>query len=237
MKCFNAFSLLLTTFLFFSCNNASEGKPEPTTNAANTSTEESIQISSNSNTIVIFEHQVDDFENWQTVFNSQQALRTKNGLSVVSIGRGIGDPSIVYVTLKAKDSEAAKEFSTQTETIESMKKAGVVGSPMIHLVNIFREEAPEITYKEKLIVEYHVKDFKMWLNAYDAKEKKWRVDHGMIDRAIGYSVRDTNDVYLFFDVSDISKAQHRLASKEFEEFMKDSGRDGTGMALFYKLIK
>jgi len=236
IKYLNVSSLLLAMFLLFGCKDQSKEKPGATTDTPIIKTEKATPPVKPI-MIVVFEHKVIDFEKWRTVFNTQEAFRAGSGLSVLSIGRGVNDTNLVYVVMKANNIMAAQDFPTHTETKELMKKAGVIGSPMVHFVSVLRYEVSDTSYKKRMMVEYNVKGFQAWLKAYDEKGKNVRAEHGLIDRTIGHELSDTSNVYLFFDISDIKKAKSRLASSELKQFMKDAGIVTPPTSHLYKVIE
>jgi hypothetical protein len=235
MTYLNSFALLLAMFLFFGCKDQSKERTEPATKTAATKIENVVPVKPLM--LVVFEHKVTDFKKWRAVFNTQEAFRTGSGLSVLSIGRGINDTNLVYVTLKANSVMTVIEFPTLTETKELMKKSGVIGSPMVHFVSVLRYEVSDTSYRERMMVEYNVKGFQAWLKAYDEKGKNVRAEHGLIDKTIGHELRDTSNVYLFFDISDIKKAKSWLASSELKQFMKDAGIITQPSSHLYKVIE
>ena len=140
--------------------------------------------------------------------------------------------------MKADNAQKALDFTGLTETRETMKKSGVSNPPMIYLMNIVRNDNPKSDYKERLMVEYHVKDFDVWLKAFDEEGKETRAAKGLLDRSIARDVADSNRLYLLFDISNRVKAEAWAGpgSKELEKFMSDAGVDSPPMFQAYKLV-
>ena len=233
MKKISLFSASAIIVLSLACGSSSAEKTEPKIDDSSANPETSSQTSSS--TIMMIQHKVEDFEKWLTVFDQDEPARKENGLSLLTLGRG-DDPNMIYITMKADNLQQALKFTGLTETRETMKKAGVSSPPMIYFMNVVRNDNPKSDHKERLMVEYHVKDFNLWLKAFDKEGKETRAAKGLLDRSISRDVADSNRLYLLFDVSNRPKAEAWASPNELGKFMNDAGVDSAPMFQAYKLV-
>ncbi|HET9745358.1 MAG TPA: hypothetical protein VFP97_06590, partial [Chitinophagaceae bacterium] len=61
--------------------------------------------------MMVVEHPIPSFDLWLSVFHAHDADRKASGLTLLRIGRGIGDTNTVLIRMKADDITKAKEFS------------------------------------------------------------------------------------------------------------------------------
>ena len=230
---FTAAALIL---LSFACNSNSEENNDSKTTETPVNPETSAPASFSPYMVMLIQHRVGDFNKWLTDFNGHEAKRKDNGLSLLTLARGVDDSNMVYIRLKADDRQKAIDFPFLDDTKETMKKSGVSGPPMIYYMNVVRDEKPSTDLKERVIVSHHVKDFDVWLNAFDAKGKQVREANALIDRTIARDLGDPNVVYIVFDVIDHEKAKSRISSSEVKTFMAEAGVDGNLEVHFYRLV-
>jgi hypothetical protein len=236
MKHLSIFFVSALILLSFACKNDAEEKTETKTSESSVRSDTSTEPTFSPYTVMMIQHRVEEFDKWLAVFNDQATARKENGLSLLTLARGADDSNMVYIRLKVDDKQKAMDFPTLTDTKESMKKSGVSGSPVIFYMNVIRDEKPTTDLKERVLVSHHVKNFDVWLEAFDEKGKQVRVANALIDRTIARDLSDTNKVYIVFDVIDHAKARARIFSPEVEKFMKDAGVDLPPTVQFYKLV-
>ena len=227
---------LAAIFLFVGCKSSSEEKIEPNTNESTASTETSTQADFNPYLAMWISHRIENFDKWLKIFDAHDTARRRNGLTVLTLGRDVEDSNIVYVRLRADDKQKAMDFFALNDTKEAMKNSGVSGRPVIIYMNVIRDDQPNTDLKQRVIVSHHVKDFDVWLKAFDDKGKQTRAANALIDRTIARDIADTNMVYIVFDVVDLEKARARIFSAEVKKFMADAGVDSPPVVRFYKLV-
>ncbi len=221
--------------LFFSsCNN---GKEKEKTESKDTTAaiQTPVKPTVNPMYVVVVQHSVKSFEKWKPLFDADDSVRKSIGLKVLGVGRGLDNPNMLYVMMRADDVQKAKDFTQSPKLKETMQKAGVTGAPVISFLTVVRDDSSAIPQKERIFVKHHVKDFDAWLKVYDAEGKETRAANGLIDRGLARGVDDPNMVYILFAVSDMKKAKARLNSPELEKVMTDAGVDSKPEAHFYKL--
>ncbi len=75
---------------------------------------------------------------------------------------------------------------------------------------------------ENLTLHFKVKDFNAWRTSYNGHEKD-RVSAGITNGRVFRSADNPNDVVIFQDVADVSKARTWLGSNEMKSVMEKSG--------------
>ena len=234
MKSISVFLALI--FLFVGCKSGSEEKIEPNTNESPASTETLTETNFSPYMAMWISHRVENFDKWLKVFDAHDTARKRNGLTVLTLGRDVEDSNIVYVRLRADGKQKAMDFFASDDTKEAMKRSGVSSPPVIIYMNVIRDDQPNTDLKQRVIVSHHVKDFDVWLKAFDDKGKQTRAANALIDRTIARDMADPNMVYIVFDVVDLGKARARIFSREVKKFMADTGVDSPPVVHFYKLV-
>ncbi|HYM92682.1 MAG TPA: hypothetical protein VET23_00970, partial [Chitinophagaceae bacterium] len=223
--------------LFFSaCNNSGKEKEEAKTKDTIAATKAPEQPAATPLTVVVVQHPVKNFDKWKPLFDGHDSVRKAYGLTVLGVGRGLDNPNMVYVMMKANDVQKAKDFAQSPNLKETMQKAGVTAAPTVSYLTVVRSDTTTIPIKERVMVSHHVKDFDAWLKVYDAEGKETRAANGLIDRGLARGVDDPNMVYLLFAVSDRKKAKARFGSPELKKIMTDAGVDSKPDAHFYKVV-
>jgi len=222
--------------LFFSsCNNNSSEKKETKTNDTTTTTKVPEPPAFTPFTVMLVQHPVKSFEKWLPAYQGHDSVRKAYGLTELAIGRGLDNPNMIYIAMKADDVEKAKQFAALPNLKETMKKSGVTAAPTISYLNVIRNDSSKTDQKDRVLLAHHVKDFDAWLKVYDAEGKDTRAANGMIDRALARGVDDPNMVYILFVITDMAKAKARFNSPDLKKVMTDAGVDSKPEAHFYKL--
>ena len=168
---------------------------------------------------------------------TRDSLRNSFGITHYVIGRDAKDSNVVFVVDKITDVDKAKAFYALAATKDAMKKAGVTTLPGLTYGEFERTNDAPIQFMDGLAVTHHVKDYGVWLKAYEAEGDGTRRDNGLIERGIARNLYDSNTVSIFFEVSDMTKAKARAASPELKKIMTDAGVDSPPTFRWYKLIK
>ena len=230
-------AVVLLTFI--SCNNNEAAKEETTTTNTDTTTTAKAPEppAFQPFTITLIQHKVKNFDKWLPIYKADDSARKANGLTELNLGRGLDNNNEVLVALKADDIQKAKDFAGSPGLKETMKKAGVTGTPVISYITVIRDDSSSVPQEDRLLISHHVKDFDAWLKVYDGEPKETRNGFGLIDRGIARGVDDPNKVYVLFVVSDVAKAKARVASPELKKLMTDAGVDEPATITFFKVVK
>lgn len=95
------------------------------------------------------QHRVKDYRKWRKGYDAHAPARRKAGLSSAQVYRGADDPRRVAIVFKVKDIKAARAFGQSDDLKKVMKAAGVIGKPIITLV----EDSPTPSVPEQQEVE------------------------------------------------------------------------------------
>lgn len=187
-----------------------------------------------SNVVVII-HKVANYAKWKMAYDSHDSARQAAGLTNYVIGRGMTDSNNVLVALKMADLAKAKAFAASKDLAAKMKSAGVVGKPTIEYINVVMTDA-SVTQPMRLRVTHKVKDFDAWKKVFDS-HKQARMDAGLVDRSVGYSMDDNHLVTVVFAVTDMAKAKAFTTSKDLKDKMKDAGVEGAPSFFWYNVAQ
>ena len=188
-------------------------------------------------TAVIVKHTVADFAKWKPAFDAHAQARTDAGLTVISVLQGKDNPNQVFISMRAADMQKAKDFSASPGLKEAMQKGGVTSAPEVTFYNTLRFDEAAATTKDRLIVSHRVKGFDAWLKGYDGEGTATRASHGVVDRALARGVDDPNLVLVSFVVTDMAKAQARIASEDLKNIMMSAGVEGPPQINFYTVAQ
>jgi hypothetical protein len=84
---------------------------------------------------VIGSHQVKDFAAWKKAFDSEEPKRYKVGLRLLGVYTKKENPNDVTFIFETTKPELIDKVLKHPTFQENMKKAGVVGSPEIHVLH------------------------------------------------------------------------------------------------------
>lgn len=204
-------------------------------NSADETAEIKPRISDADFKIIMIEHPVADFETWKTAYFAHDSVRKAHGISHLSLGVGLDDPTMVMVVGRIDDEAKARQFTELPELKEAMDKAGVTGMPTFKYINVIRSDTSEIEYKDRMMIAHRVKDFDTWLKVYDDEGMEVRNSHGLIDRGLGRSTEDPNMIYILFAVSDMQKAKARSQSEDLKKIMTEAGVEGPPQVMVFQV--
>lgn len=185
---------------------------------------------------MVFKHPVKDFAKMNAVFMTKDSMMSANGFHPIGVARGIEDTNMVVVIGKIDDVAKAKAFAASAELKTAMDSATVSGPVTIDYVDVVRNDDSEIPQMDRIMIKHHVKDFGAWLKVYDKEGKDTRAGFGLIDRALGRGVDDSNMVYLVFAITDMTKAMERGKSEELKKLMDEAGVDSEPEMFAYKFV-
>jgi hypothetical protein len=186
--------------------------------------------------VVIVQHKVKNFEKSEAGYFNRDSLRNTFGITHFVIGRDLKDSNTVFVIDKIEDMDKAKSFYALPASKDAMKMAGVSGPPGFTYAEFIRVNDKPVQYLDGVSVSHRVKDFGVWLKAFDA-DSTARSGNGLIERGIARNLQDSNTVSILFEVSDMAKAKARMASPDLKKVMTDAGVEGPPTIRWYRLIK
>ena len=183
---------------------------------------------------MVVKHPVKDYAKFKTVFLSKDSMTQASGVHPIGVARGLQDSNMVVVIAKIDDLAKAKAFAASPDLKTAMDSAGVTAPPTIEFIDVVRNDDSEIPQMERMMIKHHVKDFGTWLKVYDKEGKDTRASFGMVDRALGRGVDDSNMVYLVFAITDMAKAMERGKSEELKKLLDEAGVDSEPEMFAYK---
>jgi hypothetical protein len=187
--------------------------------------------------VVVVQHRVKNFDKAEAGYFNRDSLRKTYGISHYVIGRDLKDSNVVFVVDKIEDVEKAKAFYALPAAKEAMKMAGVGSLPGFTYAEFIRSNDSPVQFMDGLAVTHHVKDFNIWLKAYDGQGDSIRRANGLIERGIARNLYDSNTISVFFEISDMSKAKARMAAPELKKLMTDAGVDSPPTFRWFRMIK
>ena len=236
MKKVITFLFVLATVL--SCSNNAEKKDDKSGTATITetkATEVQPDIFKPFNAVFI-KHAVADYAKWKAVFDADSSFRNEAGLhSMGPIARGLENKNMVEIGLAMDDVTKAKAFANNPRLKEVMQKGGVTSAPNINYYNIFRYD--ETVDKQNLPyveIEIKIKDFDVWVKAYDAEGKAVRETEGTLDMALAKDLNDPNKLTVVFAIKDMDKFKAAMASDGKKKIMADAGVIGQPVMTFFQ---
>ena len=237
MKQFKFFSAitLVAGSLFFSSCNGDEKKTDNVTVSADSSAVNKTEPPAKPGNLVIIKHKVANFAKWKTAYESHDSTRLAYGLHNYIVARGLKDSNMVMVVLKMDDTTKAKQFAALPDLKAAMQKGGVMGAPSFLYLDVQMLDTSS-NAPTRVIVTHKVKDWDAWKKSFDS-HKQTRLDAGMTDRAISYSVGDTHTVTVAFIINDMKKAEAFMASKDLKDKMAESGVTGPPNIFFYNVVQ
>jgi hypothetical protein len=237
---FLAVALIATSMSLFlsSCGSGDDKKAEEAKN--DTSTQKPQEpppppVPVKPSNVVVIMHKVANYAKWKMGYDAHDSARLAAGLKNYVLGRGLTDSNMVLVALKMDDLAKAKAFGASKDLMEAMKKAGVVGKPTVEYINVVMSDTT-VTQAMRLRVTHKVKDWDAWKKSFDS-HKQTRIDAGLIDRSVGYSMDDNHMVSVVFAVSDMAKAKAFTTSKDLKDKMAEAGVEGMPTFYWYKVAQ
>ena len=238
MKLFKSFTTLAVAagMFFISSCNSGETKTEGTTGDTTAKKEEAPAAPAKPANVAIIWHKVANYAKWLTAYEAHDSARLANGLHDFVIGRSLSDSNMIMVALRMDDAEKAKQFSASADLKAVMQKAGVVGAPKMAYVDIQMMDTNTNASTIRVMRMAKVKDYDVWKKGFDST-KQMRMDAGLTDRALGYSVGDNHNVTIVYVVNDKKKAEGYFNSPMLKERMKAYGVEGAPETFWYTVAK
>ena len=186
-------------------------------------------------TIMIARHKVKDYAKWKASYEAHDSLRLANGMHSFVIGRGVEDPNMLLVAVKADDVEKAKAFGKSDHLKKAMEAGGVVGTPKIFLatVPILNTSAKSDLRSISFIT---VKDWDKWKSHFEANKQE-RLESGLEDRGYGHDVDDNHKVVVVFSVLDSAKGRAFQKGPAMQKRLDSSGVVGAPDRFWYRVVQ
>jgi hypothetical protein len=235
-------AIVVSVALLISCNGNKQQTNSTATDSTTTRTDTTTKTTVVKNEapakpsdVMIVRHKVANYAKWQTAFDAHDSMRVASGLHAYVIGRGVEDSNTIMAVVRMDDTARAKEFGKSASLRDAMKKSGVVGPPTVMMLDMEMLDTTN-TNPTRVIVTHKVKDRQQWRKTFDA-HKQSRIDAGMSDRAIGYSIDDDHMVTVVFNISDMAKAKAFMNSKDLKDKMAEAGVMGKPDIFMYNVVK
>jgi hypothetical protein len=227
-------AIIVAMFVLFSCNSGEEKKiadapdttsvkpPEPTAPAGPV-------------TVLTIMHKVANFDKWLPAYEAHESARMANGLRNYVVGRGLKDSNMVFIALYVDDTAKAKAFGASADLKAAMKNAGVIGVPTVNMMSTTMLDTSMST-APRVRANFKVKDWAIWRKSFD-DNKQFRVDAGLVDRAVGHNIDDNHQVSVVYVVNDMAKAEEFAKSPGLKERMEKGGVEGAPTIFYYNIVK
>ncbi len=186
--------------------------------------------------IMTVKHKVANYAKWKPGYDSGDSMRAANGLHSYVIARGVEDSNLLLVAMRMDNVDKAKAFAGSPELKEAMKKHGVASTPEIDYLHSVMNDTTAIQQTVRVMIKHKVKDWDAWKKAFD-DHKQTRMDAGLTDRVVAYTVGDNHMVTLVFAVADMAKAKAFMKSKDLADKMKAGGVEGPPSIFFYRVVQ
>lgn len=235
-----SFPLAIAVFalLFTSCNSGKDKKTDEnkTDSTGATTAQNPPATPSGPQMVMIVRHKVADYAKWKSGYDAHDSARLASGLHSYVIGRGVEDSNTVLIAMKMDDADKARAFASNPGLKDVMTKAGVIGAPVIDFIQAEMNDTTAIQQTIRCMVRHKVKDYDAWKKVYDG-DKQNRMDAGITDRALAYTVGDNHAITLVFAVADLAKAKAFGSSKGLADKMKEAGVDGPPDMFYYRVVQ
>ena len=244
MKWSRSASLLFcAAMVFFLTSCGGDGSKEQTTTDSTTVDSDTNMVTLETNTIIttaqnmmIVTHKVSNFAKWKTSYDEHDSLRLVNGIHSYVIGRGMQDPNMVLVAVKADDMAKAKAFAKDPSLKKAMQKGGVTGTPAISFVTTTWQDTAVISSPIRSRTTFTVKDWDAWQKNF-ADGKQERLDNGITDRALGHDPDDNKKVSLVTAVTDTAKAFAYYKSDALKKRREAGGVIGEPKRFLFRVVQ
>ena len=233
VRFFTTISITAGIILFSSCNSKKDKKAEENNM---TTTTETVTAPSGPTEVMIVKHKVADYAKWKPGYDAHDSVRLANGLHSYVIARGVDDSNLVLVAMIMDDVDKAKAMAADPGLKDVMKKAGVVGAPEIDYIHSVMNDTTALQTTIRVMIRSKIKDWDVWKKSFDGHIQK-RIDAGLTDRVVAYTIGDNHHVTLVFAVADMDKAKAFMNSQDLKDRMKEAGVEGPPDIYFYRIVQ
>ena len=234
---FFATAFVATCIVFISaCNSGEEKKADETaTDSTAVKTDTPAVVPAAGPVLVMtITHKVANYAKWKPAYESHDSIRMAHGLHNYVIARGIDDSNMVMVALKMEDADKAKALGNSQGIKDRMKQGGVTGPVAFDYLESVVNDTTAIQQTVRVMVKHKVKDWDAWKKSFDS-HKQVRLDAGLTDRVVSYTIGDNHSVTVVFAVADVAKAKAFMGSKDLKDKMAEAGVDGPPTIFYYRI--
>jgi hypothetical protein len=185
---------------------------------------------------MLVKHKVANYARWKPAYEADSSMRLANGLQDHIIARGDADSNMVLLIFYMDDTAKAKAFGADPRLKDVMKKAGVTGAPEIDYVHRVFNDSTKTDQTARVMIKHKVKDWDAWKKVFD-DDKQARMDAGLSDRMVGYTIGDNHMVTIVCVVNDAAKAKAFMKDKRLADKMKAGGVEGPPAVFFYHVVQ
>ena len=224
------------SFSMSSCNSGEENKLVDSPADSNDAKAPETTTPAKPANLMLVMHKVANFAKWKANYEATDSLKNAYGLHNYVLARGVKDTNMVMVVVKMDDAAKAKEFAALPALKAAMQKGGVISAPTISYLDVQMQDTTANTTTTRVMVTHKVKDWDAWKKVYD-EDKATRMNAGLTDRVLSYSIGDNHQVSLVFLVADMKKAEDFSKSPELKAKMEAGGVEGPPVFFYYTIAK
>jgi len=170
----------------------------------------------------VLDVEVASFDAWKTVFDGHGPARQRAGLLASRINRVVDSPNRVTLILEAPSFDALDAFLASRERADTMKRAGVVGSPSVAFVVPVEEKLVSGRLVAGALVRHHVADFGAWKAGFDARAAV-RARAGIVGYGIGRAKDDPNQLFVYLQADSAEALARFMSSDDLKAAMVRGG--------------
>lgn len=182
--------------------------------------------------IVETSFEVKDFEVWKPVFMKDSLSRRNNGVEMIVISSKIDHPKHMMFVGMIKEVEQAKKALKNTDFLGGSEAGGDISNLKSEFYEVLRFN-PDANEPQWLIMNFKIKDYIQWVNAFDAGQKL-RADAALMDVLIAKDVEQPLKIQVVLDITDLNKAKAFMTSEILKEKMKSAGVIGKPDVEYYE---
>jgi hypothetical protein len=176
-------------------------------------------------------HECTDFSVWRKGYDADLPGRTAAGLTELHVVREHANPNMIGLVFEASDVARAKAMIASPELADTMKSAGIIGTPKVRIRHGDLKQQSAANYATITLT---VRDYATAQRAYamDAADRKGA---GLTDLGVLQLDEDPNNLLLFWAASDVARATAFFDSPGLTEHMvKNAGVVGFPERHFWK---
>ncbi|MCP2038360.1 hypothetical protein [Chryseobacterium sp. HSC-36S06] len=181
--------------------------------------------------IVETSFEVKDFEVWKPVFMKDSLSRRNSGVEMIVISSKIDHPKHMMFVGMIKEVQQAKKALKNTDFLGG-SAAGNISDVKSQYYEVLRFN-PDANEPRWLIMNFKIKDYIKWVNAFDAGQKL-RADAGLVDVLIAKDVEQPLKIQVVLDITDLNKAKAFMTSEILKQKMKSAGVIGKPDVEYYE---